>query len=285
MKRGDNMPTTGPVQDMIEERRKQKQIALTRLNDLVQVKIELERPIFFVPGWTDESCANWTTPYKNSPSVKEWFEKIYNNCQLVNYVTFTEQESINCNSFIDFGLILKNKVESAIGYQKEFDIVGHSMGGLDIRAAIEIHNLNCVYNCITVATPHKGTELGDIAPKFVQYKPHHKIQCINLDPDHVPIQTINSAQNREKFLQKIQKFHQFVGTRDMAVARNAKIDKTDLDPGLLDKIITVEIGGATHSAEDGITRDARVVIAILNVLRGIEPEKPKYNYGYIYKKA
>lgn len=279
------MPTTGPVQDMIEERKKQKQIALNKLKEVLQNKIKLQRPVFFVPGWTDESCANWTASYKNSPPIKEWFEKISNNCELVNYVTFTEEESTHCNSFIDFGLILKNKVESVIGCQKEFDIIGHSMGGLDIRVAIALHNLNRTYNCITVATPHKGTELGDIGPKIMQYKTHHKIQCINLDPDHVPIQTINSQQNREKFLKGVKKFYQFAGTRDMAVARNAKIDKKGFDSMLCDKITTVEIGGVTHSAKDGITRDVRTVIAILNILMGIEPEKPKYNYGYIYKKA
>lgn len=279
------MPTTGAVQDMIEERKKQKQIALAKLEELVNNKIELQRPVFFVPGWTDESCYNWTTAFKDSPSIKEWFKKVCSNNEIVNYVTFTEQESINSSSFMDFGLILKNKVESTIGSGKEFDIVGHSMGGLDIRAAIAIHGLSCTYNCITVATPHKGSQLGDIGPKFMQYKPHHKIQCINLDPDHVPIKTINLLENRKLFLNGVKNFYQFAGTRDMVVARNAKIDKKGLDSGLSDKIRTIEIGGVTHSEKDGITRDVRVVIAILNILRGIEPEKPKYNYGYIYKKA
>lgn len=279
------MPTTGPVQDMIEERRKQKQAAFNKLKALFRNKIGLKRPVFFVPGWTDESCANWTYPYRLSPPIKEWFKKICSNLGLVNFVTFTEQESVNCNSFIDFGLILKNKIESAIGSQNSFDIVGHSMGGLDIRGAIAIHNLSRAENCITVATPHKGSQLGDIGPIFKQYKPHHKIQCINLDPDHVPIQTINSLQNREKFLRNIKKLYQLVGTRDMVVARNAKIDKEGLGSVLLDKIITVEIGGVTHSAKGGITRDVRVIIALFNAFMGIEPEKPKYNYGYIFKKA
>jgi len=147
------------------------------------------------------------------------------------------------------------------------------MGGLDIRTAIAMHGLNCVENCITVVTPHKGSQLGDIGLVFMKYKPHHKIQCINLDPDHLPVQTINSLQN------------QSVGTRDMAVARNAKIDTKSISSTSLDKIITVEIGGATHSADAGIIRDVRVIIAIFNALMGIEPERPKYNYGYIIKRA
>jgi hypothetical protein len=279
------MSTTGPVQDMIEERRKQKLAAFNKLKELFRNKIELKRPVFFVPGWTDESCANWTQSFKLSPSIKDWFKKTSSNCEMVNFVTFTEQESIGCNSFIDFGLILKKKVESAIGNKKLFDIVGHSMGGLDIRTAIAMHDLECVENCITVATPHKGSQLGEIGPIFMKYKPQHKIQCINLDPDHLPVQTINSLQNRKKFLEKVKKLYQFVGTRDMAVARNAKIDTRSISSASLDKIITVEIGGVTHSANGGITRDVRVIIAIFNALMGIEPEKPKYNYGYIIKRV
>jgi len=279
------MPTTGPVQDMIEDRRKQKLAAFNKLKELFRNKIELKRPVFFVPGWTDESCANWTQSFKLVPAIKDWFNKTTGNCGMVNFVTFTEQESVGCNSFIDLGLILKKKVETATGCKESFDIVGHSMGGLDIRAAVAMHGLGHVENCITVATPHKGSQLGDIGPIFMKYKPHHKIQCINLDPDHLPVQTINSLQNRNKFLENMKKLYQFVGTRDMVVARNAKIDTKGLASALIDKIVTVEIGGATHSADGGITRDVRVIIAIFNALMGIEPERPKYNYGYIIKRA
>ena len=279
------MATNGVVREMKEERKRQKQAALNKLKEFFRNKISLKRPVFFVPGWTDESCANWAQPYKSFLSIREWIERICNNRELVNFIKFSEKETIGANSFVDLGLLLKNKIESVIGPRNEFDLIGHSMGGLDIRAAIELHGLKNVVNCITVATPHKGTEFGDIGPRIMKYKPHHKIQCINMDPDHLPIQTINSSGNRKKFLRGVRNFCQFVGTRDMVVARNAKIDTEGLDTSLCNKVTTVEIGGVTHSAKDGITRDVRTIVALVNILIGIQPEKPKYNYGYILRKA
>lgn len=279
------MATTGPVQEMIEERKKQRQNAYNKLTELMRSKIEINRPVFFVPGWTDESCANWKCGYRNQAPMKEWISRIAKNPKILNFATFILEESKSCVSFIDFGKILKDKIESEIGKQQEFDLVGHSMGGLDIRAAIAIHAFKNVYNCITVATPHKGTDLAGIAAKIKNYPAHHKIQCQNLDPDYEPIQKINSLENRKAFLGGICKFYQFVGTRDMAVMKSAKIDKKDLPAALCEKIVTVEIGGATHSAEGGITRDVRVILATINIFMGAEPEKPKGNYGYVYRKA
>lgn len=38
------MPITGQVQDMIEERKKQKQVVLDKLNELLKSKIGLQSP-------------------------------------------------------------------------------------------------------------------------------------------------------------------------------------------------------------------------------------------------
>ncbi|MBL7198041.1 MAG: hypothetical protein ISS47_08070 [Candidatus Omnitrophica bacterium] len=46
------MFTTGPAQDFIKERRKQKKEVLAQLNAFMKDKITLKRPVFFVPvGW------------------------------------------------------------------------------------------------------------------------------------------------------------------------------------------------------------------------------------------
>lgn len=279
------MPTTDPVREMIEERKKQRRNAYKKLTELIRSKIELARPVFFIPGWTDESCTNWKSGYRSQVPMKAWVSRIAKNPEMLNFITFTLEESKSCASFIDFGKFLKDRIESLIGEKGQFDLVGHSMGGLDIRAVIAIHGLKNVYNCMTVATPHKGTDLAGIAAKIKNYPPHHKIQCQNLDPDYEPVQKINSLENRKAFLEGVSKFYQFVGTRDMAVMKSAKMDKRELPVGLCEKLVTVEIGGATHSAEGGITRDLRVILAIINILMGTEPEKPKGNYGYVYRKA
>jgi len=67
--------------------------------------------------------------------------------------------------------------------------------------------------------------------------------------------------------------------------KESRLESNDLSQALRDKLMQVVIGGVEHSGVKSITRDVRVVVALLNILVGIEPEKPKYNYGYIYRKA
>jgi hypothetical protein len=287
--KGVFMNGSDTVREMIEERKKQAQNAIIKLNELAQAKIKLQRPVFFIPGWTDESCVCWKTAYKKSyASVKEWLSKIADNFELANFMIFTDKESEGCNSFLDFGDILKTKIWDKIGQDTKFDLVGHSMGGLDSVAAITdtedpLMNVN---HLITVATPHQGSELGEIGPIFNKYKPHHASQCVQLDPDQPSIKLVNKLTNRQKLLSSIEKLYCLMGTRDMAVMRSARFNKEGLGQNLYkEKVEIVQIDGATHSMDYGITQDPRTVLAIVRILLDIELEKPKYNYGYIYKKA
>jgi len=283
------MATTGAVQEMQEERKRQKQNALDKLNELAKSKICLKRPVFFVPGWTDEECVCWKSAYlKNYVSIKEWISAIAENSEIANYVTFSEKETKASNSFLDLGDVLKTKVWDKIGDKKEFDLVGHSMGGLDSVAAItdNVEPLNNVYNLITVATPHLGSELGEIGPMFKKYERHHALQCLNLDPDQPAIKLINKLDVRKRLLGNINKLYCLMGTQDMAVMRSARFNKEGIDAEVYKKKVEiVEFGGATHSQKYGITQDPRAILAIVNLLIGIEPEKPKYNYGYVFRKA
>ena len=276
------MPTTGPVQDMIEERKKQKQNALLKLNQFVQEKLTLKRPVFFVPGWTDEDNTWWTVSNKKfGISVKEWFLRIFNNCDLVEYITFSDDESKRCKSFLDFGPILKNKILSKIGENQEFDLVGHSMGGLDSVAAIidDTSPVLKVNNLITVATPHEGRELVDLLPKLKKGELHHMIQCVNLDPDQFPIKYINEIGIREQLLNRVKKLYCFTGTIDMAVMRSAKYNKEGTDSDFYkNKVEIIEVGGASHTEKNGITLDPRTILAIVYILLGIEI-KLGFNYG------
>ncbi len=155
----EKMNTNDPVKEFREEREEQRKEAIAQLNEFKQNKITLEKPVFFVPGWTDETCQCWTGNEKNKDSIKTWFEGMCFNSDLAYFINF-EEESDECESFLDFGLFLKQKIERRIGDKQEFDIVGHSMGGLDTRAAVIQENpLLNINKCITVATPHRGGTL------------------------------------------------------------------------------------------------------------------------------
>ena len=72
------MSYTDVVEEMREERKRQKQNALNKLEEFTNVKITLKRPVFFVPGWTDEDNTWWTISNKKfGISVKEWFSGIF----------------------------------------------------------------------------------------------------------------------------------------------------------------------------------------------------------------
>lgn len=277
------------VQKEIEERKRQKQNALDKLSELSSKKIEIKRPVFFVPGWTDESCVCWKTSYlKSYTPIKDWISSIAKNGEMANFVTFSDKETKACSSFLDLGDILKTKIWDVIGNNEEFDLVGHSMGGLDSVAAItdNVEPLKNVHNLITVATPHQGSELGEIGPVFRKYERHHALQCLNLDPDQPSIKLINKLDVRKRLLENVNKLYCLMGTRDMAVMRSARFNKEGIDKDFYkEKVEIIEFGGATHSQKYGITQDPRVILAIINLLIGIEPEKPKYNYGYIYRKV
>ena len=284
------MPTTGPVQDFIRERRKQKKKALAQLNVWKQDKITLKRPVFFVPGWTDEDCKCWKFPYrKGYIPIKEWISTISKNPKIVHYIVFSEKGSKRCKSFFDFADILKGKIWRSIGKRKSFDLVGHSMGGLDSVAAIidKDKPLTNVYNLVTVATPHQGSELGEIGPIFRRYKPHHAIQCINLDPDQLPIKFINKLEVRKTLIERINKLYCLMGTRDMAVMRSARFNKEGLNRKFYKKKVKLveEFGGATHSQKFGITLDPRATLSIIQILLDIKLPKSDFNYGYIFRKV
>ncbi|MCX5696000.1 MAG: hypothetical protein NTW18_05045 [Candidatus Omnitrophica bacterium] len=276
------MPTTGVVQDMIEERKKQKENALSKLSQFSLQKLTLKRPVFFVPGWTDEDNTWWTVSNKKfGISIKEWFSGIFKNCDLVEYVTFSDDESKRCKSFLDFGVILKNKILSKIEESQDFDLVGHSMGGLDAVAAVidDVSPLLKVNSLITVATPHEGRELADLLPKLKKGELHHMMQCVNLDPDQFPIKYINEIGTREKLLNRVKKLYCFAGTIDLAVMRSAKYNKEGLDPDFYkSKVEIIEVSGASHTEKNGITLDPRTTLAIAYVLLGIEI-KFGLNYG------
>jgi hypothetical protein len=276
------------TQEQNREIKQKKRNAYRELMKLAQSGIKIVRPVFIVPGWTDESCENWVKPYALQLPLKAWTNKIVKNKEDAYYITFKDAESKSCKSFIDFGDILKDRIENAIGKSTEFDIVGHSMGGLDIRSAISIHGLRNAQNCITVATPHKGAMLGEIEHifKIRKYPPHHMAQCNSLARRSNEINTLNSLVNRKKFLEAIRKLFQFSGTYDKVVQiKESRMECRDLNQTLQNKAMQVLIDKADHVAERGITRDVRVVLAVLSILIGIEPLRPKYNYGYLYKKA
>jgi hypothetical protein len=283
------MLTTGPVQDFKKVRKQQIQEALKHLNAWKKSKIILKRPVFFVPGWTDEDCKCWTFGERDKIPIKQWINDIVKNYDRANYITFNE-ETINCKSFLDFGEVLKTKIWNAIGKETGFDIVGHSMGGLDIRAAIVCGSpLLNVNKCLTIATPHQGDQLGGLNWWLIERGIRKMSSCCaeqgkNLDPDYEPIKLINKTENRNLFLQRVNRLYQFKGTLDFCVKGSAIMRDDGIETLYRQKTEKVTVEGANHTGDIGICQDLRSVISIIKILLVIELPKPNFNYGYIFSK-
>ncbi|MBL7131737.1 MAG: hypothetical protein ISS45_10140 [Candidatus Omnitrophica bacterium] len=291
-----------PVEELKKEKLENLERCFSELESYKQNKLILQYPVFFIPGWTGEDCAAWQELYPKIPKqykkyylpAKYWIEKIIGNKESAHFITFTEEESESSPSFFELGRHLKRKLLN-ITNNRPFNLVGHSMGGLDIRSAIidEGQPVLNVKNVITVGTPNNGTFMAGLLRfksvlkllrRFKKFKSHHITQGYNLYSGSEPIKKINALENRLKLLNGIEKFYIFMGLRDGTVGGSPKLDKAGLQRELYeDRVKVIQTSSAEHSGKDGITQDPRLFLPTIKVLCGIEL-KDNYNRGYIYRK-
>ncbi len=269
----------------------QKNIATQKLNELGLNKTTLKRDVFFIPGWTSECCAAWLQPCSSENiSMKKWLEKTTTNWEeKVHFVVFTEEESRACRSFVEFAKILKGKTAPFITKDSKVDLVGHSMGGLDISAAI-IHDLiptGNVGNLITLGSPFHGSEFGEVMKEIggmswlflggwaaarglmllKGYSFYHIEQLQNMNPKGRLILDFNCKENRLKLLHSADKVFTFFGTDDNVVKQSALFNGFGIDSNLLaEKLEPICVDGATHSGVLGLPQDPRVVLGIMNII-------------------
>lgn len=267
----------------------EKNAAFNQLKELEQRKITLTRDVFFIPGWTSESCAAWLSPYtKENISMAEWAERIIQNWkEKVHFVRFTEKESKVCKNFLDFGRILAEKVKPFLA-GAQIDLVGHSMGGLDISAAIldrAIPNAS-IRNVVTLGSPFHGAEWGEVmktVSKFSWFFPgawvvirlalrsrysyYHLLQLEHMNPAGPTIKAFDKTENRLRLLESIGRLYTFVGTDDDTVKKSAFFNGYAIPENLLSmKLNAICFDGATHSGQLGLPQDPRVVLSILKII-------------------
>ncbi len=299
--REDEDRPLGPVEELRREKLEKLKKCFSELNGYAVNKLRLQYPTFFIPGWTGEDCAAWLTPYKGLfkkyqqyyQPVSHWINEIIENPTDAHYVTFTSSETCNSESFIELGTYLKKKIISMTPGQY-VNLVGHSMGGLDIRAAMINDDTLKVKNVITVGTPNNGSpEAGLLKYSLVRnimnglkpLAPHHLKQCYNMRPDSQQMQLINSKKNRITLLNRLEHFYIFMGLRDSTVRRSPVLKKGELPHELYShKVKVIQTSSAEHTGKDGVTQDPRILLPIIKILCGSEL-KDDYNHGYIYVRS
>ncbi len=282
-------PDEDPVEAIIQ---KQTSIASAILNGFMTKKIHLRRPVIFVSGYEDESGSWWIGPKEGKQGISQWIKQIADNQEEATFLTF-EKESPSCNSFMDFGAFLRNQIPAVIGSEKQFDLVGYSMGGLDIRAAlIQTDSLLGCQRCITADTPHQGDDLGGILEFLETYTPeimkefdnmplYLQNQAENMDPNSKPMQAINSLANRQLFLDRVDKFYEFMGTRDYVVKGSCFMDLNGLGAPYTQKVKGYPVLGCGHTGTNGVTIDVRTILAIIFMLLDMEIPIDSENHGYL----
>ena len=284
--------------DATEQARKEKLAQLEKdfceLESYKSKKLKLLYPTFFVPDWTSETCATWKYPYapkkpnklyethygKYYRPILGWINDVVDNKGYVHYVTFSEQETSTSFDFVSLGKYLKNQI---VGLAKNspVNLVGHSMGGLDIRAAIldnEEPKLS-VKNVITVGTPNNGVaeswflgfrKIREWLQYFKGYTPYHIAQARSMFSKGPFIQLINSVENRLKLLNSVDRFYIFMGFRDFVVKGSPKLNVDGIDENLRKKVKPFPIPFDGHMGEFEITQDPSTILPILKVLSGVE---------------
>ncbi len=248
-------------------------------------KLTVKHPVFFVPGWTDEWAGCWQP-------LKESLKQILTNPDKIFVINFF-LETIKCKSFLDFGEVLKPKIKRRIDLGQKFDVVGHSMGGLDIRAAFTQGNeplLNC-RKCITVATPHWGDNFGGmryaasksifsrLADNLNPLKGTQYEQGKNLDPDYPPIKLVDTLENRKLFLERVDQLYQLKGTQDFVVKGSAILNPAGIEELYEVKSKEYTVEGVNHTGSIGICQDIRTMILIVHLLLDLPVPEDKNNFG------
>ena len=276
-------------------------------------KFALKRDVFFVHGWGDEANICWTYPYTEKGvnnakdweyTIEDWLGKLVTNKdEKVHFIKLVKDESrvaLKCDAktgeisididqdesyyyenFFQFAELLKEKIRLQKTSQ-DFDIVCHSMGGLDSVAAIALDKetdttrtikspgIKGVKLLITVSTPHQGSPAANIsdtklAEIVMRRSKYIRIQGSNMAPKAPFIKLVNSANARNTLLNRISFLHMFGGGDDIVVPTSSyKIKKAGL---VTDNFkIYPPLSLARHSQVMGITQDPRMHLEIIKLL-------------------
>ena len=276
------VPTpTDPVAEERKERAAEKRAAVKALEAMAAAPVGLRRHVFFVPGWAGEDGMCWMTPYtgllKNHGPAKALVARCVqapDRDELAHFLTFTQDESKACRSFLDFAPILKARIRAAVGTGQPVDLIGHSMGSLDAIAAITQapDPLAGVVNLVAAGSPLQGIFYGKLVQPLdellpnLDWKPWHYEQVKRMNSDSVEMQLMNLLDTRRRLLERIAHLYELEGTQDMVVMRSAKLKRDGLTAAEKRQITHRAVSGAMHVDGAGITQDPRTVAMILQIL-------------------
>jgi hypothetical protein len=185
-------------------------------------KLSLQRTLYLVPGFEDETAGCWARGMNTIADV--WGPRIFNNWQLAvasqdlqnqvkwkwaNVRLIDFDAGVHRPSFLDFADTLRKAIQpeypddhSSMG---EFDVVCHSMGGLDAFAALvddlaPAHpvppgdRIARAFNFVTMDTPYRG--IPNWMARLKMTAAGKEDQCRAMAPDSPELQLVAAAASR-----------------------------------------------------------------------------------------
>jgi len=272
---------------------------------------DLSRGVFFVHGWGDEANICWTESYtevgKNKDprwdyTIKDWLSEKVTNHEKLHFLKLVEDEkkiriykgrrqhtkidiygdrSYYYICFYQFAELLKKKI-AEVSPKGSYDLVCHSMGGLDAVAAIALDKkddetgfitspcLEGVRKLITVATPHQGSPKANWADStLAKWVFNNTIYVralgINMSHEKEFIKQINNLGVIRNLMNRIEELHLFGAGNDRVVPRGYwKINTSGVSTEKITEYRPITY--AEHSQKEGVTQDPRLILKVMKIL-------------------
>jgi hypothetical protein len=283
--------------------------------------IRLQRQGFFVPGCIDQGGLCWVEPYTEGGvdcrsgweySLRDWVERVVDPAdrrhvhflrlvadeaclRIERYPAGSRRGKVKCvvwdddataryDNFFQFAELLKQQIRAS-GIT-DYDVVSHSMGGLDSIAAIAVDverdtepevrrfittpPLAGVNRLITVATPFHGspggrlvkhTKLDEVFMRDWPLGIRQQAEAMSTDSPFIRI--IAHPERQRRLAQSVAgRVHTFGSNNDIVVPDPSRmIDGAINHPA-------AEFTLARHSQWLGIPQDPRLALAVFTILAG-----------------
>jgi len=269
--------------------------ARAELETLASAPRNLARRTYLVPGITDENGESaWGDPSTKADCFRMWAPRCFTNAStMIKWVTFCADAAGRApreyHNFIQFGADLAKRIHEDLGgAQDEVDVVAHSMGGLDIAAAIalmappwdteHVSPVRGVRNVVTFDTPFNGSVNAGSAVfnlvKSLQGRGQECIasQAVAMQPNSDQIKTLMAQ--RDRFLRNVHAFwprgaSNHGGVIEVTHESAAFCETTDFAPEWRARYRGYDDYSATeHAGPNGVTRDPRAIRDVFLILLG-----------------